>query len=259
MKRIINYTGRKKIKRENISIRFIRKNDRIIAFSVDRLDLSDLELPQNALLYVEAYYRTELKRFDFGTAGKIINRSPCDLTDLAYPENLRFRIIVIDSSNKKVLAHADRIVPDKSSDIKSILPVEFSDLGNEIWKIKYEGDEGSPILIINRNIPNIHNIAKHDPQFVLYVYPAIFREILTYIIFVDGLDSIIEPNIEWHNDWLKFIRRLGIEIPEILERDGDNFDKENALSWIDKCVSVFSSTLGDKFEEYIHKMETMQW
>jgi hypothetical protein len=55
----------------------------------------------------------------------------------------------------------------------------FPDLGNEIWRVEYEGEEGSPILIINKRIPNIQNIAKQDAQFLIYVYPQVIREVLT--------------------------------------------------------------------------------
>jgi hypothetical protein len=255
MKRKLNYTGRKKIKRENVTINFIRQNGAVVAFAVNRLDLNDLNLPSEAKVYVEAYYRTELKRFDFGTVGNISNPSPCDLRGMAYPENLKFRILVVDPSNKKLLAHADGISPEKPAEKKSILPVEFSDLGNEIWRVEYEGEEGSPILIINERIPNIQNIAKQDAQFLTYVYPQVIREVLTYMVFVDGIDSTTEPSTTWHGDWLKFVRQLGVEFPKTLNKDDENFDKGEALRWINDSVTAFCNNYSNKFQEYIQKLE----
>jgi len=255
MKRRLNYTDRKKIKRENVSINFIRQNGAVVAFVVNKLDLNDLNLPPEARLYVEANYRTELKRFDFGTAGSISHPSPCDLRGMAYPENLKFRILVVDPSDGKLLAHADRISPEEPAEKKPILPVEFSDLGNEIWQVEYEGDEGSPILRINSRIPNIQNISKQDAQFLIYVYPQVIREVLTHMVFVDGVDSTTEPSTDWHGDWLKFVRLLGVEIPETLNKDDENFGKEEALEWINNSVNAFSNTYNNKFQEYIHKLE----
>jgi hypothetical protein len=255
MKRRLNYTGRKKIKRENVSINFIRQNGAVVAFAVNKLDLSELLLPSKARVYVEAYYRTELKRFDFGTAGSISNPSPCDLSGMAYPENLKFRILVVDPSDGKILAHADRISPEEPAEKKPILPVEFSDLGNEIWRVKYEGDEGSPILIINRKIPNIQNIAKQDAQFLIYVYPQVIREVLTHMVFVDEVDSTTEPSTDWHGDWLNFIRQLRVEFPETLNKKDENFSEEDALRWINDTVTAFCNSYSNKFEEYIHKLE----
>jgi len=255
MKRRLNYTGRKKIKRENVSINFIRQNGAVVAFAVNKVDLNDLNLPPEARVYVEAYYRTELKRFDSGTAGGISSPSACDLRDMAYPENLKFRILVVDPSDGKLLAHADRISPEEPAKKKSILPVEFYDLGNEIWQVKYEGDEGSPILIINSRIPNIQNIAKQDAQFLMYVYPQVIREVLTDMVFVDGVDSTTEPSTDWHGDWLNFIRQLGVEFPETLNKDDENFSKEDALRWINDSVPAFCNTHSNKFQEYIKKLE----
>jgi hypothetical protein len=255
MKRRLNYTDRKKIKRENISINFIRQNGAVVAFVVNKLDLSDLLLPPDARVYVEAYYRTELKRFDFGTAGSISNPSSCDLRGMAYPENLKFRILVVDPSDGKILAHADRISPEEQAPKNPILPVEFSDLGSEIWRVEYEGDGGSPILIINRKIPNIQNIAKQDAQFLIYVYPQVIREVLTHMVFVDGVDSTTEPSTDWHGDWLKFVRLLGVEIPETLNKVDEHFSEEDALRWINDSVSAFCNAHNNIFQEYIHKLE----
>jgi len=255
MKRRLNYTGRKKIKRENVSINFIRQNGAVVAFAVNKIDLNDLNLPLDSRVYVEANYRTELRRFDFGTAGSVSNPSPCDLRGMAYPENLKFRILVVDTSDGKLLAHADRISPEEPAAKKPILPVEFSDLGNEIWQVKYEGDEGSPILIINSRIPNIQNIAKQDAQFLVYVYPQVIREVLTDMVFVDGVDSTTEPSTDWNGDWLNFIRQLGVEFPETLNKDDENFSKEDALNWINDSVQAFCNTHSSKFQEYIKKLE----
>jgi hypothetical protein len=255
MKRRLNYTDRKKIKRENIAINLIRQNGTIVAFAVNKLDLKELNLPSEGRVYVEAYYRTELKRFDFGTAGSISNPSPCELSGMAYPENLKFRILVVDPSDGKILAHADRISPEEPAEKKPILPVEFSDLGNEIWRVEYEGDEGSPILIINNRIPNIQNIAKQDAQFLIYVYPQVIREVLTYMVFIDGIDSTIEPSTDWHGDWIKFVRQLGVDFPETLNKNDGNFSEEDALRWINDTVTAFCNYYRNRFEEYIRKLE----
>jgi hypothetical protein len=253
MKRRLNYTDRKKIKRENVSINFIRQKGAVVAFGVNKLYLNDLNLPPEARIYVEANYRTELKRFDSGTVGSTSPPSSCDLKGMAYTENLKFRILVVDPSNGKLLAHADRISPEEPAEKKSILPVEFSDLGNVIWQVVYEGDEGSPILRINSRIPNIQNIAKRDAQFLIYVYPQVIREILTHMVFVDRVDSTTESSIDWHGDWIKFIRQLGVYFPETL--NDENFSKEDALRWINYSVAAFCDSYSNKFEEYIHKLE----
>ncbi len=260
MKRRFNYTGRKRIKREMITINLIRQNGRIVSFSLDcnrlKKAVASLNLPPDAKIYVEAYYRTELKRFDFGNVENITPIEPLSLKDLAYPENLKFRILVVDASDGRILAHADRLKPDEPAEKKSILPVEFKDLGNEIWHVEYGADEGAPILCINRRITNITNIAKQDSQFFMHVYPAVIREILTHMVFVDKVDSVTEPETDWHKDWLKFCENLGVPPPESLNPDDiDNFDRDEALRWIDQVITSFTDLHHHEFQEYLKKLE----
>ncbi|MCM8824934.1 MAG: hypothetical protein NC937_02085 [Candidatus Omnitrophica bacterium] len=255
MKRKLNYTGRERIKREKVSINLVERDGSVVSFDLSRLDIDDLNLPYEAKIYVEAYYRTELKRFDFGTVTNRALPPSLSLTDLAYPENLKFRILVVNPSDSKVLAHAVGITPQEPAEKRSILPVEFRDLGSVIYRVEYEGDGGSPILCMNIRIPNIENIARQDPQFLIYVYPAVVREILTHMIFVDTVDSVNDPTVEWHNDWLKFSVNLGSPPPETLDNTDENFDKNKALEWIDSVVTAFCNIYGDKFQEYVRRLE----
>lgn len=255
MKRRLNYTERKKIVRKQFSIILIRQNGSVVSFYLDRLDIDDMGLPGDARIYVEGYYRTERKHFDFGTVARRVHPPSCNLTDMAYPENLKFRILIVNPADNKILAQADRITPEETQK-KPILPVEFKDLGNRIWCIEYEGDEGAPILCINSKIPNIQNIAKQDPQFLIYVYPAVVREILTHMVFIDKITSPIDPAVEWHANWLKFSRILNVQPLENLNHtENSNFDKDEALKWIEEVVETFSNKYTGKFQEYVRRLE----
>jgi len=258
MKRRFNYTGRQRIKRERISLSLIRENESITSFILNRLELDGLTLPEDARVYVEAYYRTELKRFDCGTVNDLKIPLTGDLRELAYLQNLKFRILVTDPANGKILAHADRFSPEAPAEKKSILPVEFKDLGNEVWRVDYEGEGGAPILCINSRIPNVQNIAKTDSQFFIHVYPAVLREILTHMVFVEGVDSVSDPEADWHADWLKFSRDLGVNPPDSLDTGNDNFNKYAAAEWINNVVEASCNQYTDRFQEYIHKLEEVQ-
>ena len=257
MKRVLNFTDRKRIKRKNVSLRFKKENNKVTGFVIENIDLNGLEIPGHALVYVEAYYRTELKRCKLGAVNSLTFPFKDNLDEMAYPKNSKFRILVVDPSDLKILAHADKISPDDADKISpdkitgkiAILPVQFTDLGNEIWRIEYEGDEGSPILLVNEKIPL--NSPRQDPQFLLFVYPAVLREILTHIVFIDKIDSTTEPTIDWHRNWLKFTQELGVEIPESLSFDDDNENRDNILEWINKCVEEFCNKYSKKFQEYV--------
>jgi len=246
MKRRFNYTGRKKIPREKISISLNRDNNRRPqSFRAD-MRLNDLHLPPESKVYIEAYHRTEVRRYVFGTVRNLIAPEDTGLADIGYSDNLKFRVLLVDESGTHglILAHADRIKPEASLERRAILPVAFDDLGRQIWRIEFAGDDNAPLLVLNRNIPNIENIARSDPQFILYVYPQVIREVLSHTVFVDGVDSQAEPDIDWHKDWLDFTKTIlpGVTIPEILDPHQDGFDKEEVQEWINKVVEEFCAS-----------------
>ena len=242
MRRRFNYTDRSRIPQERISINLNRDVNSIKSFNAE-IDLNDMNLPDGAKVYVEAYHKTEVSRYDFGLVRNIIPANNTDLANLAYSENMKFRILVVDEASEHglILAHADRIKPTSDTDKKPILPVDFKNIGQQIWKVDFSGDEGSPALVINSNIPNIENIARSDPQFIMYVYPAVIRQVLTHMSFVDGVESSYDPPIEWHKDWLDFSKKIipGDNPPKILHPKKDNFEPEEVKNWIDRIVEEF--------------------
>lgn len=252
MKRRFNYTKRKRIEREKISISLNRQNGKVNGFMLNKLELDDMDLSPDSKVYIEAYYRTELERFDFGTVGERDSKTSRDFTSIAYRNNLKFRILVVDPGSHRLLACADRIVPEEPEEEKSILPVEFKNLDHEIWRIEYDGDEGAPILCINKEIPGIHHIAK-EPQFQIYVYPAVVREILTHMVFVEeeSLTELGDPT--WHTDWVKFSISLGVSPPGSLYSVDDN--KDEILEWIEEVVKAFTYKYAAAFQVYLQNLQ----
>jgi hypothetical protein len=245
MKRRLNYTGRRRIPRESISIALVKGlHGGATSFNAN-LDLASLNLQPDNEVYIEAYHRNELKRFSFGTVGDI--RYPPDtlLTDFPDTENLRFRVLVVDrSAAGKIVAHVDRIAIEADSTTKAILPVDLnSDLGQQVWCVAFEGPEDSPILRINNKIPNRENMARSDPQFIMNIYPSALKEILIRMIFIDGVSDVNDPSVEWHRDWLNFSRKqLAEDFPQAPYNPEDNGNpavKEDWLRWVDKVVAEF--------------------
>lgn len=241
MKRRLNYTGRKKINRDKIGIALYRNEGMINSFSA-KLDLAGMSLPEDAKVYVVTYHSTDQKRFDFGTVGEVIIPRNTNLEDLAHAENLKFRVLVVDETGEQglILAHADRISPLPEEKNKSILPVYFKDIGQQIWKIEYKEDGGGPSLVLNSRIPNIQSLAKTDQLFFFFVYPAVIKEVLTHIIFVNGGDSVEDPTIEWQGDWLRFAVKIvsGEAPPSNISPDNG----DESMQWIDRVVEEFCSS-----------------
>lgn len=242
MKRRLNYTGRRSIPRRNISAR-IREDVRGGLCHLDvRLDLTDMDLPPDAVVFVDAYRRmTESRILELGRVGNGSVSGQVGDFDPLEVRGIKIRIFAVDPGTGRILAAADGIRPESPGGFEGILDAVFDDLDREIWRLSFDGDGGAPVLRWNRSIPGIRDMAEGDPLFTMFVAPAVLRQILIHIVFVDGIESPDDPRVDWHRPWLDFARYvLGQEVPSSALRNGE-FDPEAALDWIDRTVSAFCS------------------
>lgn len=238
MIRKFNYTGRKKIKRSNVRIDLLRDSDNKRYFNVS-LHLEDIALSPNANVYVEAYHRTAYQRFEFGTVGERIipaNRKLSNFSDAAIP---LFRVKVVDrtGTHGRILAAVDKIRPESVDDLpagsRSLLFVEYDDLGSTVWQLDLEGDW--PVLKLNRNVDEIGIIASSDSRFLPLVYPEAFRQILTRIL-IEDQHTDPDCDDDWPSLWLKLACSLSDIAPP------PQAGKARQQSWIDRAVESFSGT-----------------
>lgn len=242
MIRKFNYTGRKKIPRKQVEIRIVADDD---AISFDcQLDLAGLNLPPDAQVVVEAYTRFAFQRFPFGTVNDI--RAPGD-TRLGMFEgnpNVRYRVKVMDRSTAhgRLVAVADRLSAmgddEDTGDRRPLLPVEYSDLGDQIWQIDTEGDE--PVLLLNQEIDGISGAAQGDEAFLSLVYPAAVREVLRYVLIECGHDDDETADDDPNTLWIRFAMRFnrGQRPPSVA---GDDYGP--LFGWIEEVVDGFATEL----------------
>jgi hypothetical protein len=254
MKRKFNYTGRKKIPLENIKIILQRKNDLVESFSAE-INVKDLELPEDAIVFIETYFRTELLAFNFGTVKKIEAPDKTDLSHMGFSEHMRFRVIITDSKGL-ILAMADKVKPVNEKNSNCILPIKSTDLGNQIWELDFSDEMDGPVLMLNKKINGIQNFAISNNQFVISVFPAILREIFMKIVFIDNIDDPEEPQTEWHKKWIDFSKNtLKIESQLELNRDDNDFESEKVTDWIDNVVEKFTDSITSKnWRSFIKEM-----
>lgn len=252
MKRRLNFTGRKRIPLQRVSLNLVEHNGRR-SFDA-RLDLNDLGLAEHAAIYVEAYHKTDYMRYSFGTVGQPRRPVSTELGSLGRIDNLRFRVKVVDESGARglVLAVADRLRPSIPTQIRAILPVEFKELGNQIWRLSFDG--GEPILEFNVAMPFIRERARTDYRLFFYVYPAVLREILIHMIMIEGISDAGEVE-DWEKDWLDFAKHYGGESPEVLDPQRDDFDEVEVRRWIETVVTEFCTVHGDKWGHLIQLEE----
>lgn len=237
MIRKFNYTGRKKIKRSNARIDLLRDQEGRRYFNI-RFQPDNLNLPDNAHIYVEAYHRSGYQRFNFGTVGKFIRPPDRRLNRFSDKIIPLFRVKIVDrtSSHGRILASVDKIRPesiDKApAGSQSLLYVEYDDLGDVIWQLDLDGDW--PVLKLNLRIEEISLIASSDNRFQPLVYPEIFRQILHRIL-VEDEHTDPDCDDDWPSMWLRLACSLpGMTLPPQL-------NKAEQQIWIDKALDAFSS------------------
>jgi hypothetical protein len=156
-KRRINSTGRKKISQDKIDLRILAVAPGEPLRAKIGINLESLGLPLSAALSVEAYHRSTAMRFDCGTVGAKKIPETLSLNELDQAGGVLFRIKVVDQEDQpgKILASADRVRPSiegDNVDRKSIFPVKYRDLGQEVWQVDIDDDAG-PFLLLNSKIP----------------------------------------------------------------------------------------------------------
>lgn len=248
MKTRINFTGRKRILHNDISASLHESNgEKCIEVSVD---LADLEMSVGAEAFLEAQFRGEYKRFRLEQkAGSRVILEKTSLGTMSKIENPRFSIIVADKGGK-ILAAARRIRPsEKNKEKRSILPVVMEDLGRRVWEVDF--DDEQPRLLLNEQISDeIKGFAAGDPQFILSVYPAVLREILTKLVFIEQV-SDPDSTEGWHKTWLKFAEHIsGEKPPKNLDGRSEDADIQELTSWIELVVKSFTESRVREWHEF---------
>ncbi len=252
MIRKFNYTGRKRIPRNRITITMVSNPNEPLSFDAT-FNLKGLNLRQKSRIFVEAYRRSFFKRFAFETVENPQPPQDRYLGDLDTRALVMFRVKILDTSGKgRMLAAADRIIPrrldEEPTDRLCLLPVDFVDLGESIWRLDLVGDW--PSLLLNSRIDEVREIARSDRSFLSLVYPEVVRQVLHKIIVEeDHTDPETDPD-DWMSQWLNFTSNLlrGGYLPPSGESEPIIQEK---LKWVDEAVEAFCSEnkMLDKFKQ----------
>jgi hypothetical protein len=187
-----NPTHRKSIAREQVVLSLNRKSIPFMTFDCQMPGLTDLGLPPDAQVYVEAYHQAVYMRFDFGPVDAFAPPQDRNLTEFYDGAPVRFRIKVVDVSQNvgKILADADDVRPsrpDDDSNVESIVPIHLvGGMGQLIWRVTW--DNNDPVLELNQAETGIKEAIAGNTLYSSLVMPAVFREI-TSRVFFEGLDG----------------------------------------------------------------------
>jgi hypothetical protein len=233
-KRRINSTGRKKISQDKIDLRILSAVPGEPLKAKIGIDFESLDLPSSAAVSVEAYHRSTAMRFDCGTVGAKTIPEVLFLNELDKTGSVLFRIKVVDQKDQpgKILASADRVRPSIEGEHmgrRSIFPVQYCDLGQEVWRVEIDDDAG-PSLLLNSKIPALMHRIHENPLVAGALLPAAFRFVLLHIAYNTSEED--EDGDGWKADWKRFYGEgLGVDDdPEDLE------DDEAKEQWVDDVV-----------------------
>lgn len=237
MIRRFNYTRRRRIPSDRLSVTVVNPGTPEMSFEAS-IRLQGLDFPPEALVFLEAYYKASYMRFAYGTVER--STAPADrrLSEIDRGTMVLFRLKVVapGSVHGLVLGELEgvkpaTVQPSDSASTRSLLPVQFADLGQQVWRLAFDNDV--PILELNTTVPGIRELASKDPLFIGLVYPAVVREILGKVLETEE-DPGDSPDAEtWQALWLKFASRF---CPEPLP---PHEDLDRRRDWLDTAVEGF--------------------
>lgn len=225
MKRHFNFTGRTNIPAHMVSAVVQPPGpDGVRSFDMRIGDLTSLELPSAACVYVEPYVKSSSMRFAFGTVGAILPPDDRSLPEIDDGANVLFRVLVVDETDRvgRLLALADKIAPlGDEQQRDAILPLVTKDLGEVVWRLE-AGEGTQPRLLINSRFSGFKQRLLEDPLMMGAVLPLAVRDALRVVRKDD------DEACEWVARWRQFVEEVaGPAEAELIfegEDDGDEID-----------------------------------
>lgn len=238
----LNYTGRRRIPREEVVIELSARDGATASFTVV-VNLDGLDLPDDALVTAEASRRTWVQREWLGHVRDVgsSEHGPFELAGIHDAAGIKFRIKVSEADESgergKLLAVADRLIPaataDTPQEVVSLLPVGVENLGELVWRVDCDAGN-SPVLKVSK--PLGRDLAR-KPYFRSLVFPSALQQILD-IVRRSGTNANEFDDDDWQLDWLRFGQALAGPHPD------DDFDEEEWDRWCANVVGQFAAKHG---------------
>ena len=237
MLRRFNHTGRHTISKDHVSIRVRpREHSDKAAFIAD-LELDGYGFDPAAVVRMEASRSLIVERWDVGTVTDATNSREFLGLMNEVPMTSQFKVFVVAGDGSGRLLGASGPIKPKLP-VESLIPLEPTDLGGEVWRVDFV-DDGQPVLLVNNRLPAMSEIVRNDKQFRALVMPQVLRTVLTHIIFVAGADYDDDEET-WHQGWFNLAQAVfSTRAPKVTNPEDDS-QLLDAQRWIEEVVAEFS-------------------
>lgn len=238
---ISNPTSLKEIPKNRISLSVTETGGKK-SFALEKLDVSEMDIPADALLICNARAGKSSRRFDLGNI-TTFNRKPQPLDGLDESSSLKFRVLIRNPQNPILIASAENIRPITADDQQgeSLIPMTGAELGQLLWKLEIE-DTGPSLLFNNKIFPNAAGAENFLP-FVALVLPEALRQVLLEL--ADNPENLNDES-HWMYYWGEWLDSLTFSRPT-----GD--DKFENAEWINEILELFcqSHVFADHLYNYM--------
>ena len=248
MIRRFNYTGRQKVPHKSV---------RLAISGAPNLELNDVSwdltahsFPGDSAVYLEATSSgtPAVVRMQCGTVDRprLPEHGQRSLS-LLPGDVISFDLKVVDESGAsgRILGFAHDLRPatpgksDEGENRGSLLPVNPTDLGDEVWRLDLVNSP-RPYLEVNKQIPGIMERIRGDSTFLSLVYPAVIRRILVQVLLIEEIDEV-DQSAGWQGEWLAWGQQMHPDHEAPPRGEGANL-KDDQSRWIEEVACGFAAS-----------------
>jgi hypothetical protein len=222
-----NPTNLKEIDRNRVNISISEINGQR-SFILDKFDLTGLELSENLKLICLASAGPTSLRFELGKASSW-TRENQSLDGLDRSASLRFRILMHEEDNPRLVASVENLRPRDDSQSESLLPMEPANLGERLWRLELR--EEGPVLQFNASVfPSAAGVENYFP-FSAFVLPEALSQVIEFL--ANDPEKLNDDNDEW-SAWGGWLDSIGASRPP-----SDEEDEYAKKTWCQDTLGIF--------------------
>ncbi len=247
MKRTFNYTKRQRIDRRHVQIRLLESSPESASIDVG-VDLTVYDFVSTARAYIEARGESAFERFELENPFDRLYHDRFELVDTSISSVTNFYLRVVeDGVGGRLLGLATDVKLTNPADLiterDALLPVEWADIGQEIWRMRYDESSG-PTLLVSRVLQDNFTQISADPMFAGCIVPQAFRRVLEFAL-SDGDETDIDDS--WFSEWHRWMLSLPGLSPLALRLEDELQRRDRIDEWIDESVDEFSKLSSNRF------------